>query len=181
MKKIFTTLFLFCFMFSYVFCVPSLAYTYQAQPIVLNDNIIALNETNQTATNSSPQLYQNINGVFVPVTTTQTAPTTQYQQPTPVQAVQYQQTTTTTPVVQYQPAPVVVQPAPQPTYTQITTVTETIIEEKPSLGARIAAGVFGTILVGGLIALAAISDDEPRHHDGHKKGHSGGHKPSHRR
>lgn len=179
MKKIFTTLFLFCFMFSYVFCAPSLAYTYQAQPIELNDNIIALNGLNETAVNTSPQLYQNINGVFVPVTTTQAVPTTQYQQP--VQAVQYQQTTTTTPVVQYQPAPVVVQPAPQPAYTQTTTVTETIVEEKPSLGAKIAAGVFGTILVGGLITLAALSDDGPRHHGGHKKGHGGGHKPPHRR
>jgi len=176
MKKIFTTLFLFCFMFSYVFCMPSLAYTYQAQPIVLNDNIIALGgQAPTTVTTNSTQLYQNINGVFVPVNTTQVMPTTQYQQTT----------TTTAPMVQYQPAPVIVQPEPQPVYTQTTTVTETVIEEKPSLGAKIAAGIFGTLLIGGLITLAALDDGPSHHHGGGgPKGHSGGHggpKPPHRR
>ena len=175
MKKIFTTLFLFCFMFSYVFCMPSLAYTYQAQPIVLNDNIIALGgQAPTTVTTNSTQLYQNINGVFVPVNTTQVIPTTQYQQTT----------TTTAPMAQYQPAPVIVQPEPQPVYTQ-TTVTETVIEEKPSLGSKIAAGIFGTLLIGGLITLAALDDGPSHHHGGGgPKGHSGGHggpKPPHRR
>lgn len=167
MKKIFTTLFLFCFIFSYVFCMPSLAYTYQNQPVLLNENIIALNEM---STSSSTQLYQNVNGVFVPVNTTQINPN-QYQQST-----QYQQTVQTT----VPAAPVIVQPIPQQqVYTQTTTVTETVIEEEPSKGEKIAAAVFGTVLVGGLITLLALTSDGPDHHAHHGKP-SKHHKP-HRR
>lgn len=152
MKKIFSTVLLFAFMFTNVSFAPAMAATYQQ--------------------------VQFRNEVVYPPTTTQRVTQTVTETETVV--------TETTSRKVYE----------EPVYEQVVVTEQNVypearveqVEEKTSAGEIVGMAILGTLLVGGVIALAAIDDGPSHHHHpkkhhkgGHKGGPHGGHKPPHRR
>ena len=80
----------------------------------------------------------------------------------------------------------------EPIYEEVVNTQENVYQEtevtptnkKNSAGEIIGTILLGTLLIGGVIALAAIDDEPPHHHKKPHRGspsHKGGHKPPHRR
>ena len=164
MKKIFILFCIFTFCFAN-YVLPVNATTYYHYPSYSNNgqltNVITVENGKyippvQTVTTTQQVQYIQVPQQYIQsVHYTNNEPYAQtYQNLTPM----YPQTITT------------IQPA---VHTQ-TTITKQpiIVKEKPSKGETIATAIFGTLLIGGLITAAALSDG--KHHGG--KGHHGGHR-----
>ena len=133
MKKIFSVLVLFAFMFTNVSFAPAMAATYQT--VAFRNEVVYPPTTTQTVTQTVTE-----------TTVTETTSTRVYEEPV---------------------------------------VEEVVVTEEASTGEKIGMAVLGTLLIGGLVALAVL-DDEPHHPHHHGKPHKapgphGGHKPPHRR